>query len=81
MKNLITFGMLFVTLITFSQETKKDKELKPGMVDKTISASMDSLSKKYNKKVVSYMIVTTKSGDEKYITYVSKGKLITEQIN
>jgi hypothetical protein len=56
------------------------KTFKSGDIDKRISFRMDSLSKKYKKEVVSYMIITCNGKKLKYLTNYKNNKLCKEEI-
>lgn len=77
MKKLLILLFLTTSTICLSQ-TKKT--LKSGDVDKRVVFRLDSLSKKYKKDIVGYMVRTTNGKSYRYITYYKNDELFREEI-
>lgn len=77
MKNLLIVLSLLIPCLVMSQT---NKTLKSGEVDKRVSFRMDSLSKKYKKEVVSYMVRISNGKKSRYLTYYKNDKLFKEEI-
>ena len=78
MKNLLI--TLLLLLISSSVMSQTNKTLKSGNVDKRVCFRMDSLSKKYKKDVVSYMVRISNGKTLRYLTYYKNDKLFKEEI-
>jgi predicted transcriptional regulator len=78
MKKLFITSLLLVSVLSFSQENKKNPH--PGSVDKRVNIIIDSLSKKYKKNILGYVYIVEDGKKNLYVTYTKKGKLFQEKI-
>jgi hypothetical protein len=77
MKKLLYILLIGVPTLLFSQ-TKKT--FKSGDVDEKVNFRLDSLSKKYKKDVLSYIVKTSNGKTIRQIAYIKKNELIYEEL-
>lgn len=73
MKKFLVVLFLLVFGLSFSQENKRT-------LDEDINTTLDSLSKVYKKKVVSFGCVSYRGVKETYIRYIEDGRRVKEVI-
>jgi hypothetical protein len=78
MKQLTYILIMLFSIVTFSQEKKKN--IKSKDTDKAVNIILDSLSKVYKKEVVFYSVVERNGRKKISITYYDKNKNLKHQV-
>jgi hypothetical protein len=78
MKKLLIIALLFVGVLSFSQENKKTPKSKD--LDKEVNLSLDYLSKRYKKNVLVVKTFIENDTLKRYIGYIKNDELYHELI-